>query len=77
VTGPYSTDIHVFPIETLTGVSYLYRIGDRYSEHRYANTQSALADARRPQRLTASDHIEPVPHGHTHTRDTLKPKENH
>jgi hypothetical protein len=39
--------------------SYVYRIGNRISEHKYANAASAYADGRRPQRINAKGHLEP------------------
>ncbi len=39
--------------------SYVYRIGNRLSESKYANSASAWHDARRPQRVNANGNLEP------------------
>jgi hypothetical protein len=39
--------------------SYAYRIGNRISESKYANAESARADGRRPQRVNANGRLEP------------------
>lgn len=55
-----SVDIEVGPVAGSHGDSYFYRIGAYLSKNSYANSQSALHDARRPQRLTSNGRIEPA-----------------
>jgi hypothetical protein len=43
----------------LVGDGYCYQIGDYVSARRYANSQSAWRDARRPQRIRPYGRIEP------------------
>ena len=43
------------------GNFYAYRVDGRPSLHRYANRESALFNAKRPQRLAELGHVEPDP----------------
>lgn len=46
------------------GNGYGYRIGNRVSIDTYANPQSALAAARRPQQVVAYRRLSPMPQTH-------------
>lgn len=62
----HTTDqIEVGPVDTVNGVVYLYWVAGYLSRWTYKSAQSALHDARRPQRFSRDpEHegtIEPVP----------------
>jgi hypothetical protein len=51
----------MWPIKvSQAGGSYYYQIGDCVSARRYADSQSAWHDARRPQRIRPDGRIEPA-----------------
>ena len=62
---PDWNQIEVGPVDTVNGTSYMYKACGYLSVNTYANAQSALHDARKPQRFSAradmAGRIEPVP----------------
>ena len=59
---PIPVDLEVGPMPDNTyAYGYVDQNGWILSEHRYANAQSAIHDARRPQQMNLHAHLEPAP----------------
>jgi hypothetical protein len=64
---PRFDEIEVGPVDTLSGAAYKYKACGYLSTNTYANAASALYAARKPQRFTLTQTLDPG------TKPTVEP----